>query len=97
MIIHIEPDILECEVKWALKSITKNLVEVMECQLSYFKTQKMTVKELLKCCTQYASKFGIFSRGHRPGQAVFIPIPKKGNAKNAQSTVQLYSSDTLVK
>ena len=53
----------------------------MECQLSYFKTQKMTVKELLKCCTQYASKFGIFSSGHRTGKAVFIPIPKKGNTK----------------
>ena len=33
----LEPDILECEVKWALESITK-LVEVMEFQLSYFKS-----------------------------------------------------------
>ena len=32
----IEPDILECEVKWALGSITTKLVEVMEFQLSYF-------------------------------------------------------------
>ena len=38
MITHLEPDILECEVKWALGSITMNkLVEVMEFQLSYFK------------------------------------------------------------
>ena len=38
MITHLEPDILECEVKWALGSITNNkLVEVMEFQLSYFK------------------------------------------------------------
>ena len=36
VITHLEPDILECEVKWALGSITK-LVEVMEFQLSYFK------------------------------------------------------------
>ena len=36
VIIHLEPDILECEVKWALES-TK-LVEVMEFQLSYFKS-----------------------------------------------------------
>ena len=37
VLIHLEPDILECEVKWALGSITKNkLVEVMEFQLSYF-------------------------------------------------------------
>ena len=32
----IEPDILECEVKWALGSITTKLVEAMEFQLSYF-------------------------------------------------------------
>ena len=39
MITHLEPDILECEVKWALESITMNqLVEVMEFQLSYFKS-----------------------------------------------------------
>ena len=37
VIIHLEPDILECEVKWTLGSITK-LVEVMEFQLSYFKS-----------------------------------------------------------
>ena len=36
---HLEPDILECEVKWALGSITTNKVEVMEFQLSYFKFQ----------------------------------------------------------
>ena len=42
MIAHLEPDILECEVKWALGSITmKKLVEVMEFQLSYFKSYKM--------------------------------------------------------
>ena len=38
VITDLEPDILECEVKWALESITTNkLVEVMELQLSYFK------------------------------------------------------------
>ena len=36
---HLELDILECEVKWALESLTtNNLVEVMEFQLSYFKS-----------------------------------------------------------
>ena len=35
---HLEPDILECKVKWALGSITRNKVEVMEFQLSYFKS-----------------------------------------------------------
>ena len=38
MITHLEPDILECEVKWALGSITTKLVEVMEFQWSYFKS-----------------------------------------------------------
>ena len=40
VITHLEPDILECEVKWALGSITtnKSQVEVMEFQLSYFKS-----------------------------------------------------------
>ena len=38
VITNLEPDILECEVKWALESITTKLVEVMEFQLSYFKS-----------------------------------------------------------
>ena len=37
VITNLEPDILECEVKWTLGSITKNK-EVMEFQLSYFKS-----------------------------------------------------------
>ena len=42
VITHLEPDILGCEVKWALGSIiTNNLVEVMAFQLSYFKSWKM--------------------------------------------------------
>ena len=53
VITHLEPDILECEVKWALGSITKNkasgVIELMEFQLSYFKSYKMM---LWKCCTQ---------------------------------------------
>ena len=39
VITHLEPDILECEVKWALESIIRmKLVKVMEFQLSYFKS-----------------------------------------------------------
>ena len=39
VITHLEPDILECKVKWALGSITKNKAsEVMDFQLSYFKS-----------------------------------------------------------
>ena len=51
----------------------------MEFQLSYFKSWKMM---LWKCCTQYASKFGKLSSGWVDWKrSVFIPIPKKGNAK----------------
>ena len=50
VITHLEPDILQCEVKWALGSFTMTkLVEVMKFQLSYFKSLK---RMLLKCCTQ---------------------------------------------
>ena len=38
VITHLEPDILECEVKWVLASLQTKLVEVMEFQLSYFKS-----------------------------------------------------------
>jgi len=38
VITHLEPDILECEAKWAFESINTKLVEVMEFQLSYFKS-----------------------------------------------------------
>ena len=42
VITHLKPDILECEVNWALGSITTTkLVEVIEFQLSYFKSYKM--------------------------------------------------------
>ena len=55
----------------------------MEFQLSYAKSWKMM---LWKCCTQYAS-------GHRTGKGVFIPILKKGNAKEYSnySTIALIS------
>ena len=42
VITHLEPDILECKVKWALRSITINKAKgMMEFQLSYFKSWKM--------------------------------------------------------
>ena len=49
---------------------------------------------LWKCCPQYASKFGKLSSGHRPGKiSVFIPILKKGNAKECSNypTTELIS------
>ena len=67
----------------------------MEFQLSYFKSWKMM---LWKCCTQYASKFGKLSTGHRTGKGQFsFPSQRKAMPKNAQTTAQLHSSHTLVK
>ena len=54
----------------------------MEFQLSCFISWKMM---LWKCCIQYASKFGKPSSGHRLKRSVFIPIPKKGNAKECSN------------
>ena len=48
---------------------------------------------LLECCTQYASKFGKLGSGHRTGKGVFIPIPKKDNARECSNyrTIALIS------
>ena len=54
---------------------------------------------LLKCCTQYASKFGKLSNGQRTGKrSVFIPIPKKGNPKECSNyhTIALLSHASKV-
>ena len=53
---------------------------------------------LRKCYTQYASKFGKLSSGHRTGKGVFIPIPKKGNAKECSNycTIALISHTSKV-
>ena len=77
------------------KTRTK-LLEVMEFQSSYFKSWKMM---LWKCSTQYASKFGKFSSDYRTGKrSVFIPIPKKGNAKQCSNycTIPLISHASKV-
>ena len=53
---------------------------------------------LWRCCTQYANKFGKLSSGHRTGKGQFsFQSPKKGMAKNVQTTAQLHSSSTLAK
>ena len=73
VITHLEPDILECEVKLALESITMNkAMDMMEFQLSYFESWKMM---LWKCCTQYDSKFGKLTCGHRTGKVSFHSNP----------------------
>ena len=53
---------------------------------------------LLKYCTQYASKFGKLSSGHRTGKGQFIfKFQRKAKPKNVQTTTQLHSSHMLVK
>ena len=48
--------------------------------------------DALKCCTQYASKFGKLSNGHRTGKGQFsFQSQRKAMSKNAQTIVQLYS------
>ena len=95
-ITHVEPEILECKVKWASGSITTNKASGSDgIPLSYFKSWKMMLR---KCCTQYASKFGKLSSGHRTGKVQFsFQSQRKTMSKNAQTTAQLHSSHTLVK
>ena len=65
----------------------------MEFQLSYFKSWKMM---LWKCCTQYASKFGKLSSGHRTGKGqCSFHSQRKAMPKNVQTTTQLHSFDML--
>ena len=93
---HLEPDILECKVKWALGSITMNKASGVDgIPAEIFQILKLL---LLKCCTQYASKFGKLSSGHRTGKGQFsFQSQRKAMPKNAQTTTQLYSSYTLAK
>ena len=53
---------------------------------------------LLKCCTQYVSKFGKLSNGHRTEKVQFLfQSQRKAMPKSAETTAQLHSSHTLVK
>ena len=75
-----------------LSIMHSNRVEVMEFQLSCFKSWKMI---LWKCCIQYASKFGKLSSAHRTGKGQFsFQSQRKAIPKNAQTTSQLHSSHT---
>ena len=96
MITHLEPYILECEGKWALESITMNKASGGDgIPVELFQILKVM---LWKCCTQYASKFGKLSSGHRTEQGQFsFPSQRKAMPKNAQTTTQMHSSHRLVK
>ena len=97
MITHLEPDILECEVKWALGSITTNktsggngiLVEL-------FQIQKDDAVKVLHSICQQVWKTQQWPQDWK--RSVFIPIPKKGNAKECSDycTVALISHASKV-
>ena len=95
MITHLEPDILECEVKWTLESITTNKASGGEgIPVELFQI----LKDDVKGCAQYASKLGKLSSGHRTGKGQFsLQSQIKAMLKNAQTTAQLHSSHTVVK
>ena len=90
MIAHLEPDILEFEVKWALGSITTNNAsgdDGIPAELFQI------LKVLWKCCTQYASKFGKLSSGHRTEKGQFSSqSQRKAMPKNVQTAAQSHSS-----
>ena len=81
-ITHLEPDILECEVKWALGSITANKASVSDgIPAELFQILK---DGAVKCCTQHTSKFGKLSSGHRTGKGHFSSqFQKRAKPKNA--------------
>ena len=79
----------------APSSLSNFIDLLMEFQLSYFKSSKMM---LLKCCTQYASKFGKFSGGHRTGKGKFsFQSQRMAMPKNIQIILQLLSFQILVR
>ena len=98
VITDLEPDILECEVKWALGSITMNKDsggDGIPIELFQIAQRKMMLQ---KCCTQYASKLGKLDSGHRTGNGQFsFQSQRKAMPKNAQTTTQLHSSHMLAK
>ena len=96
MVPHLEVNTLEYEIKWALGSITTSKANGGdEIPAELFQILKMM---LLKCCTQYNSKFGKLSGGHKTGRGQFsFQSQGKAMTKNVQTTAQLYSSHTLAK
>ena len=96
VVTHLEPDILERKVKWALGSITTNKANGGGgIPVEFFQILK---DDAVKVCTQYASKFGKLSSGHRTGKGQFsFQSQRKVMPKNSQTTAQLDSSHTLAK
>ena len=96
VITHLEPDILECKVKWALGSITMNKASGDDgIPVELFQILKDDAVKVLHAICQQIWKTQQWPQDWK--RSVFILIPKKGCAKNAQTAAQLHSSHTLAK
>ena len=92
MIIHVEPDILECEVKWALRSITMNKASGGEgIPVELFQILKDDAVKVLHSICQQIWKTQQWPQDWK--RSVLILIPKKGNAKECSNyhTIALIS------
>ena len=88
MITHLEPDILECEVKWALGSITTNTASGGDgIPVELLQILKDDAVKVLHSICQQIWKTQQWPQNWK--RSVFIPIPRKGNAKECQSTAQV--------
>ena len=92
MITHLEPDILECEVKWALESITTNKASGGNgIPVKLFRILKDHAVKVLHSICQQIWKTQQWPQNWK--SSVFIPFPKKGNAKECSNyrTIALIS------
>ena len=91
MITHLEPDILECKVKWALRSITMNTASGGDgIPVELFQIPKDDAVKVPHSICQQIGKTQ--KRPQDWKRSVFTPIPKKGNAKCSNyCTVALFS------
>ena len=97
VITHLELDILECEVKWALESITMNKVSAGDgIPVELFQILKDDVVKVLHSICQQIWKIQQWPQDWK--KSVFIPIPKKGNAKECSNycTIALISHSSKV-
>ena len=84
MITHLEPDILECEVKWALESMTTNEASGGDgISIELFEILKDDAVKVLHSICQQIWKTQQWPQDWK--SSVFIPIPKKGNAKECSN------------
>ena len=94
MITHLEPHILECEVKWALESITTNKASGGDgIPVELFQILEDDAVKVLHSICQQIWKTQQWPLEKNWKRSVFIPIPKKGNAKECSNycTIALIS------